>query len=399
MYSYQKMRGLALRVFLLLTLVVVTSVRAQDTRSDDSIAKKIRIRGYIQNMPTLQYVRGVDDISFNNTLHNRLNMEYWFSPNLHAAVGIRNRLLSGDMIKSLSPLIVEMLKADNGLLDASFVPLSGDNWLWHLKSDRFYIDWKSNNWQVRFGRQRINWGINMVSNPNDLFNTYSFFDIDYPERPGADALRIQYFTGDLSRFDFAINPHRNLNNSTIALLYAFNRNAYDYQVIGAYYRDRIALGAGWAGSIGKSGFKGEFTFFNDLNKMNSFENVDLVASVSFDYIFPSTLYVLLEALYNGGYQQREQHIFMMSEPLRADNIFLSKYAITGSAMYPISPILSASLAGSYMPDIKAFYLSPNFTYSAATNLDVSLLTQYFYLTQQTGTFESAAFFMQIKYSF
>ncbi len=393
------MKGLVVKVFLLLSLVAVTSVGAQDTESDETIAKKFRIRGYVQEMPTLQFVRGIDDISFNNTLHNRLNMEYRFSSNLHAAVGIRNRLLSGDMIKNLSPMIVEMLKTDNGLLDASLVPLSGDDWLWHLKSDRFYIDWKSNNWQIRLGRQRVNWGINMVSNPNDLFNTYSFFDIDYPERPGADALRVQYFTGDLSRFDFAISPQRELKNSTVALMYVFNKNAYDYQIIGGYYRERIALGGGWAGSIGNSGFKGEFTFFNDADKMSSVKDIDLVASVSFDYVFPNTLYVLMEALYNGGHQTNNQNPLMATEPMRADNIFFSKYAVTGSAMYPVTPILSASLAGSYMPDMNAFYLSPGLSYSLSTNLDVSLLGQYFHVKQDATTTEALAVYLQLKYSF
>jgi len=381
-----------------LLLLFSTSIKAEEAADKES-SKKFSIRGYLQEMPSLQFVKGVDNYSFNNTLHNRLNMQYQFSSDLHVAFEVRNRLLSGDMVKSLSPVIVDLLEKDNGLVDASMVPFSGDNWLWHLMSDRFYIDWKHNKLQIRLGRQRINWGINMVSNPNDLFNTYSFFDIDYPERPGADALRVQYFTGNLSRFDFAVNPHRELEKSTAALLYAFNKQAYDYQVMAGYYRERIALGGGWAGSIGQCGFKGEFTFFNDVDKMNSVKDIDLVASVSFDYIFPNTLYAILEALYNGGHRISEQNMLLMTEPMRADNIFFSKYALTASAMYPVSPILSTSLAGSYMPDMNAFYLSPNLTYSMATNLDISVLAQYFHIAQQNSSIESLAFFAQLKYSF
>lgn len=400
------MKMMMIRLVVLLVLIsattagtTATAASAQDVGNEATTTNKFSIRGYIQEMPTLQFVRGVDGYSFNNTLHNRLNMHYQFSSNLHLALEVRNRLLSGDMIKALSPGIVDLIGKDNGLVDASFVPFSGDSWLWHLKADRFYIDWKNKNMQIRLGRQRINWGINMVSNPNDLFNTYSFFDIDYPERPGADALRVQYFTGDLSRVDFAVSPNRELRKSTVALLYAFNKNAYDYQLMGGYYRERFALGGGWAGNIGNSGFKGEFTFFNDANKMNSLKDIDLVASVSVDHIFPNTLYILVEALYNGGHQLQEQNLLMMTEPMRADNIFFSKYALTASAMYPISPILSASLAGSYMPDMKAFYLSPNLTYSLATNLDVSLLAQYLHVMQETNSVESLAFYMQLKYSF
>ncbi len=388
------MKPNSLKLLVVLILTLASATQAQNTSSSN-----FSLSGYIQEMPSLQVVTGIEGYNFNNTLHNRINMQYQFSSNLHIALEVRNRLLSGDMIKSFSPVIVDLLEKDNGLVDASMVPLYGDNWVWHLMSDRFYIDWQTKKVQIRLGRQRINWGINMVSNPNDLFNTYSFFDIDYPERPGADALRIQYFTGDLSRIDLAVSPHPELKKSTAAILYAFNNNAYDYQLMGGYYRERIALGGGWAGSIGNSGFKGEFTFFNDFDKMNSAKDIDLVASVSFDYIFPNTVYVLLEALYNGGHTTDGQNLLTMTEPMRADNIFFSKYALTASAMYPVSPILSTSMAGSYMPDMNAFYISPNLTYSMATNLDISMLAQYFHFTQQQTNLESLAFYMQLKYSF
>lgn len=380
-------------------LSLAIGVFSQSSDSEGGWTDNFRINGYVQDMPSVDFLRGVDGFNFNNTLHNRINMRYRPNDNFNFVVEFRNRLIAGDMIKDFYPFIVDMLKEDGGLVDASFVPYSGDNWLWHVMSDRFYVDWRHENLQIRIGRQRINWGINMVSNPNDLFNTYSFFDIDYPERPGADAIRVQYFTGDLSRFDFAFSPDRDFENSTAALMYAFNRNAYDFQVVGGYFRNRLAIGGGWAGSIGMSGFKGEVTAFNDFDKFDSFNNIDIVASVSFDYIFPNTLYVMLEGLYNGGHSVIGQNLFMMTEPMRADNIFLSKYAVTASAMYPISPVLSTSFAGSYMPDMNAFYVSPNLTYSVVTNLDASILAQYFFFDDKDLSLEMLAFYMQVKWSF
>lgn len=388
-------RGLLLVISICLLLTISIS---QDLDNSEQ-QNKFSVNGYIQDMPAIDFTKRVNGFNFNNTFHNRLNISYIATSNLSFAFEVRNRFVSGDMIKNFSPLIVEMLEEDNGLIDASFVPYSGDSWLWHVMSDRFYLDWQKDKLQIRVGRQRINWGINIVSNPNDLFNTYSFFDIDYPERPGADAIRIQYFTGDLSRIDFAFSPDKDIENSTAALMYAFNRNAYDFQIICGYYRNRLAIGGGWAGSIGMSGFKGEVTLFNDFDKFDSADNIDVVASVSFDYIFPNTLYILLEGLYNGGHSSTGQNIFMMTEPMSADNIFISKYAVTASAMYPISPVLSTSLAGSYMPDLNAFYVSPNFTYSVITNLDASLLAQYFFFNDKDFSLEMLAFFMQVKWSF
>ena len=65
---------------------------------------------------------------------------------------------------------------------------------------------------LRIGRQRINWGVNLAWNPNDLFNAYSLIDFDYQERPGSDAIRFQYYMGDLSVLNLQYNPGMGLTN-------------------------------------------------------------------------------------------------------------------------------------------------------------------------------------------
>lgn len=36
----------------------------------------------------------------------------------------------------------------------------------------------------------------MAWNPNDWFNTYNYFDFDYEERPGTDAIRVRVYFKD-----------------------------------------------------------------------------------------------------------------------------------------------------------------------------------------------------------
>ncbi len=358
--------------------------------------RNFRFRGYLKEMPSLEFNNINDDIHFNNIVHNRLNFSYEHNRNLNFVFEVRNRLLTGNMVNDYNALMIESLKNDNGFFDASFVPLSGDKYIWHLNPDRFYIDWRNNNWQVRLGRQRINWGINTVSNPNDLFNNYSFFDFDYEERPGADALRIQHYTGDMSRLEFALSPGRELEKSVAAMMYAFNTNAYDIQLVAGYYRERTALGAGWAGNIKTSGFKGEATLFNSIDKMDS---MTIVAAVSFDHLFGNGIYGFVEMLYNGGHTANTANLLMMTEPMTADNIFISKYAITGSVMYPISPILSASAAAMYMPDMDAWYVMPSLSWSVASNFDLQLLMQVFQLENEASRLRAANAYLQLKWSF
>ena len=70
--------------------------------------------------------------------------------------------------------------------------------------DRLWVDFNYGKLQVRAGRQRINWGQTLIWNPNDIFNAYSFFDFDYIERPGSDAVRVQYYPGSSSSVEAAV---------------------------------------------------------------------------------------------------------------------------------------------------------------------------------------------------
>ena len=377
---------------------VFASNKEDTTYTYTSVNKAISLKGYIKEMPSMQFSRDFDTYQFSSVLHNRLNLRWHIHKKLSAVFEIRNRLIYNDMFKQY-PVIADYMEIDNGFVDASFVPYADGAWLCHTMADRFYLDWQHNKWQGRIGRQRINWGINMVSNPNDLFNTYSFFDFDYEERPGADAIRMQYFTSDLSCLEWAIAPANSIDSSTAAMLFAFNKNRYDMQLLAGFYRNRWALGGGWAGNIKKAGFKGEFTFFHDVHKTHQ-TPFNWVGATSIDYIFNNSMYAIIEILYNGGHKRQEQNILMLTQPLSADNLSLSEWALTTSLMYPLSPIMSSGLSVMYMPNMEAFFVSPNVSYSVITNFDMSIVMQYFYGKEQS-IFANAglATYLQMKWSF
>ncbi|MEZ4983057.1 MAG: hypothetical protein R2769_16025 [Saprospiraceae bacterium] len=61
--------------------------------------------------------------------------------------------------------------------------------------DRLFVQYTYKQFEARLGRQRINWGISTIWNPNDIFNAYNFSDFDYEERPGSDAMLLKYYIG------------------------------------------------------------------------------------------------------------------------------------------------------------------------------------------------------------
>ncbi len=377
---------------------------------DDTFRLPIHIRGYVRAMPGLTIDKDFEDPGLYSIIHNRLNVRMDIAPGLNLRLEGRNRLMYNDMLKDLTPAffdlqpgvdgIKDLYAQDDYLLDISWLWLSDNGWIGHSEIDRLFLDWSLEAWRIRVGRQRINWGINLVSNPNDLFNTYSFFDFDYPERPGADAVRVQHYLSGLSSVEIAVSPPRNGKESIAAAKYVFNRRGYDIQVVGGYFRNRAAIGGGWAGHIKGAGFKGEATWFYDLDESEGVTRGNLVAAAGVDYMFPKGTFLVMELLYNGGYGRIQQEAFLITDPLRPDNIMFSEYAITLSADRAFSPVFSTGIAAMAMADIEAAFLMPNIQYSLLTNLDLEIIAQIFAGGENTILEEAGhAVFGALKYSF
>ncbi|MBE0637314.1 MAG: hypothetical protein IH598_02190 [Bacteroidales bacterium] len=392
----QKIQLISLRVLLLCLTFVVTGIN-QTLPAQNPV--NFTIKGYVKELPLLTLDKEFSDPEFTNVLHNRLNMRLDISSDFHIALEGRNRLFYNEIFVE-NPAYRDFIGYDPGLMDLSWTWFSKGKWLGNTMVDRFYLDWRKENLQVRIGRQRINWGINFVSNPNDLFNTFSFFDFDYDERPGADAIRVQYFIDHLSQVQFAISPARYGREMVAAGMYNFNQNNFDFQTLAGYYKNRLAIGLGWAGNIGHAGFKGEGTWFYDLEKIPGLKRGNLVASVGMDYLFGSGTFGVIELLYNGGFERGKTENLRLIQPLQPDNIMFSEFAATISINHPFSPILNGVVSVMALPDNKAIFMSPGITWSVLTDLDFGFLAQIFTAGETSAFSEAGSLWMiTFKYSF
>jgi len=382
----------------IIALLLLAETLQTQTLSDGQ-GSPFTLRGYVKEMPALSLNKDFADARLMKILHNRLNFRWNVNEKVHFAAEGRNRLFYNEIFKDF-PAYKTVLEHDPGLVDMSWVWLSEGSWMGHSMIDRLYLDWQKKNWQVRVGRQRINWGVNLVSNPNDLFNTYSFFDFDYEERPGSDAVRIQHYFGSMSRVQVAVSPAKNSKEMVAATMLNLNRWNYDFQFLAGYYRNRFALGTGWAGHIGGAGFKGEATWFYDLEETPGTQRGNLVTAIGFDYMFGNGTFALAEFLYNGGYKRSPDGVLMITQPLRPDNIMFSEFATTISAQHSFSNVFSGGMAVMALPDIEAAFLMPSLKYSIITNLDLEFVSQVF-IGGKNSLLESAgsSWFGSLKYSF
>lgn len=381
---------------------LLPAVGAQDTDSleTEETAARLELRGYIKNMQTLLFFNTPLGNQFmqDNLLHQRSNLRWMLSDQLVFHAELRSRAFFGDLVRSNPDYAALVGDANNDVFDLSAVWKSGDAWVFHTMLDRLYAEYQTNKWEVRLGRQRINWGIGTVWNPNDIFNAFSFTDFDYEERPGSDALRVRYFSGYASSVELAVKAFHDRRDAVAALLWKFNKGAYDLQLLAGYAREDIVLGAGWAGNLGNAGFKGEGSYFIPTEPGNPRA---LALSASLDYAFTNSLYVQGGYLYNqlGVLEGDIQGLFGFR--LSAKNLYPFRHALFGQAAYPITPLLRGGIACIYSPvAAQAWFVNPTLTLSIAENWDLDMVGQVAANRRADGVFYSPlqAVFLRTKYS-
>ncbi|MCX6252079.1 MAG: hypothetical protein NTX61_15185 [Bacteroidetes bacterium] len=377
-------------LFVLLSLAV-------NTYSQDSVMEqkeqKWSINGYLKDMQTVIIHKTDQDWVTNNLLHNRLNFKWNISQHFTFCLEERNRLYWGGLT-SLNPQYKDFIASDYGLVNMSWNLIDGSSYVLNTSVDRLWLDYTRNNFQVTIGRQRINWSQTYVWNPNDVFNTYSYLDFDYEEKPGSDAVRFQYFTSPSSKAEIAVKADKE-RKITAAGLYRFNRWRYDFQALaGICAREDLVLGLGWAGQIAKGGFKGEMSWFRPWKHFGDTTGVFL-SSVEYDYTFRNSVFIQFEGFYNSNSTNASNILIHQLNPamLNAKNPFLNGFSIFANISYPATPLISLSLAGIFNPSNKMYFIIPVFTFSLMNNLDLSVIAQSFqsydpkfYGSEQTSVF-------------
>jgi hypothetical protein len=317
------------------------------------------------------------DYLFLNQIHNRLNFKWFATEKLTFDLEMRNRLFFGQMVKEF-PGYEEMINQDGGFIDLGLIVFSANSWFLHSAIDRAWVDYTWNKWQFRAGRQRVNWGINLVWNPNDIFNTFSYFEFDYEERPGTDGVKIQYYTGETSSAQLVYKIGKNNDETAVAGMYRFSRFSYDFQILGGWMGKDFVLGGGWSGNIKGGGFRGEVSWFIPRESDNgSYEAV--VASFSGDYFLKNSMYLHAGVLYNSyGTTGDAGGRSFFAPDISAKMLSFGRYNLFGQISYPITPLFSGSFSSMLNPCDGSFFIGPTLTYSLSNNWELMVNGQLFF---------------------
>ncbi len=357
--------------------------------------ENLTFSGYLSVMPYASYNDISKETKFDNLIHNRIDLDYQISDRFYTSAGFRNRIFYGETVRSM-PTFKHIITNDPGWADLSFNWEARNNYVFNTNVDRLWLEYIKGKLQVKFGRQRVNWSKTMVWNPNDIFNSYSYLDFDYPERPGMDGVRLQYFTGVSSKVETVVKIDDN-NNITAAAMLGTTFKGYDIQFLaGGFQQEDWILGGGWSGDVFSAGFYGELSY---LMNMDDLKDHFIVGSVGANYTFKNSLLLSGEYLYSGNlnaYSGGYNSLMYYQSSVKA--LSLDRHSYLLSLTWPVNPLLNVSMAymGFGFPIGKNFYLGPTLGCSIANNINLSLISQYFSLDNNG---ESVAAYLRLKWNF
>lgn len=333
---------------------------------------KWEFKGHIKSLQNL-YVPYPDTSYWfsDNTLDNRLQLTYYPSNWLKFDVQARNRFIYGDFVKMI-PNYAEQIDTDNSFFDLSFLWSNGNSYILHTIIDRLNATVNYGNWQIVAGRQRINWGIDLVWNPNDIFNTFSYFDLEYPERPGTDALSVKYFSGITSFAEAVYQPAKTWDSTSLGIVYRFNIYEADVQFIAGKMRSLLTAGFGFTKSVGGAAIRSEVSYFKSYINKNTPEGI--VGTLSSDYSFGDNWYVQAGILYNSFGKKNNQGNLNLFDTQVQSPMTLSrgKFNVMAGITGQFGPLVTPGLSAIANPTDGSIALIPTISVSATDNINVSL---------------------------
>lgn len=385
---------------ILFFVVINVSMQAQDSYK----LSPWEFSGYVKDVQTVFAPYGMsENWMSDNALHNRLKLKYYPKDWLTFDAQARNRFIYGDFVK-VFPDYAKYAQTQNYYLNLDYVWLNDSSFVGLSELDRLYAQFSKGNWEITIGRQRINWGMNLVWNPNDIFNTFSYFDFEYEERPGTDAVRVKYYTSITGSAEIVYKAGETIDDMAFAGLYRVNKWNYDFQFLGGFMGQDYVLGTGFTGNIKGAAFRGELTYFKPRQVFSSTSNKDgvIVTSISADYTFKNTLYLHGGVLFNsnGTSGKAGQIQLMGNNELSPKMLSRGKVSLFGQVSYNITPLVTANFSTIMNPDDLSAFISPSVSISLSDNFAFSAFGQFFIgsVGSEYGHIGQIAY-LRFKYSF
>jgi hypothetical protein len=219
--------------------------------------------------------------------------------------------------------------------------------------------------------------MNLVWNPNDIFNSYSFLDFDYEERPGMDGVSLIFYPSATSPVTAVYMAGDSAADMRGAALGRANLLGYDLQVLAGYVDNDVCAGAGWSGQIVRAAFRGECTYFHPARD-HGLKTV--VGSASADYTFPHDIYCQGSFIYNSaGIAGRHGDYAGLDIPgSTAKRLSPCRWTLFAELSAQVTPLFRIDCPGIINPGDGSGMVGPSCTMSLTEEIDVDFVGQVFF---------------------
>ncbi len=388
-----------MRSIMIIRIVLVLLISGLTTQKA-STQVSASLNGYISNMQSVMFEDVDGQWITDNLVHNRINFATYFGSHLTFKLEIRNRFMYGETVKYF-PAYAKMFDNDNGWQDMSWNLVSDTSFIINSSVDRLFLDFNYGRFQLTLGRQRINWGMNYVWNPNDIFNAYSFFDFDYVERPGSDAVRLQMYINSTSSIELVGKLDQN-DKWSLASLLRFNLWETDFQFLGGLLNeDEYVIGTGFSGNIGPVSLSGELTYLDPFKENDPLSSA-FIGGLGLSYNTPFNLFIQFEYLYNQASKQSNIESFndFYYRNLTVRDLSIAPHTFFTNFSYPFTPLINLGISGMYFPKLNGLFVGPSLDLSLRNDLDLSFFIQHFEIDFSKSVEQKASLgFLRLKWNF
>lgn len=284
-----------------------------------------------------------------------------------------NEVLAGGLVKSPAFSALAAIPEPT-YLDLHRQVTSGGAYRWTHSVSRASLAWETAGGRFILGRQRVAWGSGRLWNPTDRFNSSSPTGIDSGGKTGSDALLAERYVGAFGTLQFVAAPGRGGRGVSrkVAARWRDTVGETDYAILGGRIGDEPIAGLDLATNFFEGGLYFEATAGWPKNEARyvqfstGYDTVwqppflDNYATVGIEY-FRNTAAngQRPAALATDRLQTRRRHLF----------------ALSGG--YDIRFLWRASGTALFDTETGSRVLVPSLSWSAAQNVDVQFLAQFY----------------------
>lgn len=332
-----------------------------------------------------------------STTRARIDLEGRYGAHFSGQLVYDNELFLGNGRDSLAFRAAEQLGAPTFLdLDQTIVD-SGDATWRHLLY-RGWIRYQDDDFEVTLGRQRIALGRGRIWTPSDIFNLIPPLAVEADQRVGVDSLLARARLADGLWVEAIAAPERHDHHPRSALRVELAQRQIDLALMVAKLDRDYLVGADFATNVADAALRGEVT---ETWHQDGKQTLQAVLSLDYTFPFGTGVYALVEHFYNQNVVQHDA----VTNLLRADvGLALVAEILAGPPQlltfsrnqtgfelgYDLTPLLRADLLWIHDWNGPSDALAPSLTWSARSNLELSVGVQLFGGNAQTGQYGGLA---------